>query len=90
MKKKEKGIGLRGARELGLVGEANIFKAVGVVIAQQTSVPIDYESAQKERELEQKFGRTVFGTRIPKKFLDDTYFNMYPDDSQSRLSGALI
>jgi len=70
--------------------DKDFLKTVGVVIAQQTSVPIDYELAKKERELEQKFGRNVFGTRIPKKILDDTYFNVYPDDSQSRLSGALI
>lgn len=63
--------------------EKEFLKTVGVVIAQQISAPVDYALARKERELEQKFGRTVFGTRIPEK-----YFNVYPDDSQSRLSGA--
>lgn len=81
MKKKEKGIGLSGARELGLPGKGNTLKTVGVVIAQQVPVPIDHERAKKEIELERKFGRNVFGTRIP-----DKYFNIYPDDSQSRLS----
>ena len=63
----------------------DFLNTAGVVIAQQTSVPIDFELAKKERELEKRFGRTAFGTRIPEK-----YFNVYPDDSQSRLTEVSV
>ena len=67
-------------------GSGEILKATGLVVATQTAVPIDKKRAEEEEALEKKFGRDVFGVRIPEKFLNpEKYFNIFPDDSQAKL-----
>lgn len=61
-------------------GSGEILKSIGLIAATQTPVPIDKKRAEEEQALEKKFGRNVFGVKIPEK-----YFNMFPDDSQARL-----
>lgn len=72
MTKKKSGFGFSGSGE--------ILQSVGLITAQQTSAPIDHQRAQEEQALEKKFGRDVFGAKIPEK-----YFSIFPDDSQAKL-----
>jgi len=75
MKKNKKGFSFSGSGE--------ILKSVGLIVATQTGAPIDKKRAEEEQALEKKFGRNVFGVKIP-----DKYFNIFPDDSQAKL-GAI-
>lgn len=67
-------------RGFAFSGSGEILKSVGLIVATQTGAPIDKKRAEEEQALEKKFGRNVFGVRIPEK-----YFNMFPDDSQAKL-----
>jgi len=64
-------------------------RVIGAREPVQVPVPIDHAKADHETAMEQKFGHTVFGERIPNSITDSLtprqrVLDSFPEDNQAR------